>query len=150
MYLQSLQICPVSSRQFSAGLVLARLPCLFKTVFCMSCLTSRPRKDHFKNDLRSDQDHLLKNDFRSDQDHIFSKKWSWSKIKIIDHFLPQKSSFLRVKISCVFSISILMLENPPKCRNHTRNPVKLTYLKNTQNINCLKRPKFVKKMIWSN
>jgi hypothetical protein len=24
----------------------------------------RPRKDHFKNDLRSDQDHLLKNDLR--------------------------------------------------------------------------------------
>jgi hypothetical protein len=34
----------------------------------------RPRKDHFKNDLRSDQDHLLKNDLRSDQDNIFSKK----------------------------------------------------------------------------
>jgi hypothetical protein len=32
------------------------------------------RKDHFKNDLRSDQDHLLKNDLRSDQNHIFSKK----------------------------------------------------------------------------
>jgi hypothetical protein len=28
---------PVSSRHFSAGLVLARLPCLFKTVFCMHC-----------------------------------------------------------------------------------------------------------------
>jgi hypothetical protein len=38
MHSQSLQVCPVSSRQFSAGLVLARLPCLFKTVFCMPCL----------------------------------------------------------------------------------------------------------------
>jgi hypothetical protein len=36
--------------------------------------SARPRKDHFKNHLRSDQDHLLKNDLRSDQDHIFSKK----------------------------------------------------------------------------
>jgi hypothetical protein len=32
---------------------------------------SRPWKDHFKSDLRSDQDHLLKKDLRSDQDHIF-------------------------------------------------------------------------------
>jgi hypothetical protein len=31
----------------------------------------RPWKDHFKSDLRSDQDHLLKKDLRSDQDHIF-------------------------------------------------------------------------------
>jgi hypothetical protein len=124
---------------------------IFKSMQWMG--RTRPRKDHFKNDLRSDQDHLLRNDLRSDQDHIFSKKWSWwswSKIKIIDHFLPQKSSFLRVKISIIFSISILILENPPKYRNHTRNHVKLTYLKNTQNINCLKRPKFVKNMIWSN
>jgi hypothetical protein len=30
-------------------------------------------KDHFKNDLRSDQDHLLKIDLRSDQDHVFLK-----------------------------------------------------------------------------
>jgi hypothetical protein len=30
----------------------------------------RPWKDHFKSDLRSDQDHLLKKDLRSDQDHI--------------------------------------------------------------------------------
>jgi hypothetical protein len=28
-------------------------------------------KDHFKSDLRSDQDHRLKKDLRSDQDHIF-------------------------------------------------------------------------------
>jgi hypothetical protein len=41
---------------------------------CRVCRDHRPRKDHFKNDLRSDQDHLLKNDLRSDQDHIFSKK----------------------------------------------------------------------------
>jgi hypothetical protein len=33
----------------------------------------RPWKDHFKSDLRSDQDHLLKKDLRSDQDHIFEK-----------------------------------------------------------------------------
>jgi hypothetical protein len=33
----------------------------------------RPWKDHFKSDLRSDQDHLLKNDLRSDQDHILKK-----------------------------------------------------------------------------
>jgi hypothetical protein len=33
----------------------------------------RPWKDHFKSDLRSDQDHLLKKDLRSDQDHIFKK-----------------------------------------------------------------------------
>jgi hypothetical protein len=32
---------------------------------------SRPWKDHFKSDLRSDQDHLLKKDLKSDQDHIF-------------------------------------------------------------------------------
>jgi hypothetical protein len=39
---------------------------------------TRPWKDHFKSDLRSDQDHLLKKDLRSDhirsdQDHIFFK-----------------------------------------------------------------------------
>jgi hypothetical protein len=33
-------------------------------------IISRPWKDHFKSDLRSDQDHLLKKDLRSDQDHI--------------------------------------------------------------------------------
>jgi hypothetical protein len=33
----------------------------------------RPWKDHFKSDLRSDQDHLLKKDLSSDQDHIFKK-----------------------------------------------------------------------------
>jgi hypothetical protein len=33
----------------------------------------RPWKDHFKSDLRSDQDHLLKKDLRSDQDHICLK-----------------------------------------------------------------------------
>jgi hypothetical protein len=31
-------------------------------------------KDHFKNDLRSDQDHRLKIDLRSDQDHKLKKK----------------------------------------------------------------------------
>jgi hypothetical protein len=31
----------------------------------------RPWKDHFKSDLRSDQDHLHKKDLRSDKDHIF-------------------------------------------------------------------------------
>jgi hypothetical protein len=30
----------------------------------------RPWKDHFKSDLRSDQDHRKKNDLRSDQDHL--------------------------------------------------------------------------------
>jgi hypothetical protein len=30
-------------------------------------------KDHFKSDLRSDQDHRLKKDLRSDQDQIFFK-----------------------------------------------------------------------------
>jgi hypothetical protein len=34
---------------------------------------TRPWKDHFKSDLRSDQDHLPKKDLRSDQDHIFLK-----------------------------------------------------------------------------
>jgi hypothetical protein len=32
---------------------------------------SRPWKDQFKSDLRSDQDHRQKNDLRSDQDHLF-------------------------------------------------------------------------------
>jgi hypothetical protein len=33
---------------------------------------TRPWKDHFKSDLRSDQDHRQKNDLRSDQeDHLF-------------------------------------------------------------------------------
>jgi hypothetical protein len=32
---QSLQVCPVSSRHFSAVFVLATLPCPFKTFFCM-------------------------------------------------------------------------------------------------------------------
>jgi hypothetical protein len=36
-------------------------------------LSARPWKDHFKSDLRSDQDHLLKKDLRSDQDHIKKK-----------------------------------------------------------------------------
>jgi hypothetical protein len=37
------------------------------------CLPVRPWKDHFKSDLRSDQDHRQKNDLRSDQDHRFGK-----------------------------------------------------------------------------
>jgi hypothetical protein len=36
-------------------------------------LCTRPWKDHFKSDLRSDQYHLLKKDLRSDQDHILKK-----------------------------------------------------------------------------
>jgi hypothetical protein len=33
---------------------------------------TRPWKDNFKSDLRSDQDHRQKNDLRSDQeDHLF-------------------------------------------------------------------------------
>jgi hypothetical protein len=36
--------------------------------------SSRHWKDHFKNDLRSDQDHRLKIDLRSDQDHVFKKR----------------------------------------------------------------------------
>jgi hypothetical protein len=38
-----------------------------------SAMSARPWKDHFKSDLRSDQDHLLKKDLRSNQDHIFFK-----------------------------------------------------------------------------
>jgi hypothetical protein len=38
-----------------------------------------------------------------------------------------------------------LLEKTPKYRNHTRNHIKLTYLRNTQKINCLKRPKFREK-----
>jgi hypothetical protein len=30
-------------------------------------------KDHFKNDLRSDQDHRLKIDLRSDQENVLKK-----------------------------------------------------------------------------
>jgi hypothetical protein len=39
---------------------------------CIGCSSSQltQYQDHFKNDLRSDQDHLLKNDLRSDQDHF--------------------------------------------------------------------------------
>jgi hypothetical protein len=32
---------------------------------------SRPWKDHFKSDLRSDQVHRQKNDLRSDQEDLF-------------------------------------------------------------------------------
>jgi hypothetical protein len=56
-------------------------------------ITIRPWKDHFKSDLRSDQDHLLKKDLRSDQDHIFLKNDLDLKIKIKDHFLTQMSPF---------------------------------------------------------
>jgi D-mannonate dehydratase len=34
-------------------------------------VNNRHWKDHFKSDLRSDQDHRLKKDLRSDQDHFF-------------------------------------------------------------------------------
>jgi hypothetical protein len=61
---------------------IAEVICHSQTHYCHESLgaeiqlevNAKPRKDHFKNDLRSDQDHLLKNDLRSDQDHIFSKK----------------------------------------------------------------------------
>jgi hypothetical protein len=46
------------------------LPCILLT---LASIVYRPWKDHFKSDLRSDQDHLLKKDLRSDQDHIFLK-----------------------------------------------------------------------------
>jgi hypothetical protein len=57
------------------------------------CALCRPWKDHFKSDLRSDQDHRLKKDLRSDQDHIFLKSDLdlKSRSKII--FLFQKSPF---------------------------------------------------------
>jgi hypothetical protein len=58
----------------------------------------RPWKDHFKSDLRSDQDHLLKKDLRSDQDHIKKNDLDLkSRSKII--FFPQNVPFLRVNIS---------------------------------------------------
>jgi D-mannonate dehydratase len=34
-------------------------------------VNNRHWKDHFKSDLRSDQDHRLKKDLRSDQDQFF-------------------------------------------------------------------------------
>jgi hypothetical protein len=47
---------------------------VYKGVMWYYCsVQCRPRKDHFKSDLRSDQDHLLKKDLKSDQDHIFLK-----------------------------------------------------------------------------
>jgi hypothetical protein len=61
-------------------------------------IQTRHWKDHFKSDLRSDQDHLLKKDLRSDQDHIKKKV-----ILILNQdqrsiFAPNVP-FLRVKIS---------------------------------------------------
>jgi hypothetical protein len=54
---------------------------------------SRHWKDHFKSDLRSDQDHRQKKDLRSDQDQHFLKNDLDLLITIKDHFLPQKSPF---------------------------------------------------------
>jgi hypothetical protein len=42
-------------------------------LLCMVRQPSRHWKDHFKSDLRSDQDHRLKKYLRSDQDQIFLK-----------------------------------------------------------------------------
>jgi hypothetical protein len=39
-------------------------------ILYLSSLPNRHWKDHFKNDLRSDQDHHIKIDLRSDQDHV--------------------------------------------------------------------------------
>jgi hypothetical protein len=37
----------------------------------LNVVYTRPWKDHFKSDLRSDKDHRQKNDLRSDQeDHL--------------------------------------------------------------------------------
>jgi hypothetical protein len=45
--------------------------CAFKTLHGPQIV--RHWKDHFKSDLRSDQDHHLKKDLRSDQDQFFLK-----------------------------------------------------------------------------
>jgi hypothetical protein len=52
----------------------------------------RPWKDHFKSDLRSDQDHLLKKDLKSDQDHIFLKN-DLDLYQDQRSFFPQMSPF---------------------------------------------------------
>jgi hypothetical protein len=62
-------------------------------------VNSRPWKDHFKSDLKSDQDHLLKKDLRSDQDHIFLKSDLDLKNQDQRSFFAPKVPFLRVKIS---------------------------------------------------
>jgi hypothetical protein len=67
--------------------------------FTNANIDGRPWKDHFKSDLRSDQDHLLKKDLRSDQDHIFFK----SDLDLLNQdqrsFFAPKVPFLRVKFS---------------------------------------------------
>jgi hypothetical protein len=50
-------------------------------------INSRPRKDHFKNDLRSDQDHLLKIIF-------FQRNYLDLDLRsCIDHFWPKSHPF---------------------------------------------------------
>jgi hypothetical protein len=75
-------------------------------------ITIRPWKDHFKSDLRSDQDHLLKKDLRSDQDHIFLKNDLDLKIKIKDHFLTQMSPFWGSKFQNGQKVDFELLKLP--------------------------------------
>jgi hypothetical protein len=65
-------------------------------------------------------DHL-KNYLRSDQDHLLKND--------LDSF----------------SISILILDKPPKYRKHTKNHVKLMYFKNTQKVSQKKLSDLIKK-----
>jgi hypothetical protein len=48
-------------------------------------------KDHFKNDLRSDQDHRLRIDLRSDQDHMF--KFFYLRFDHRSFFVPKCLSY---------------------------------------------------------
>jgi hypothetical protein len=52
---------------------------------------TRHWKDHFKSDLRSDQDHRLKKDLRSDQDQFFNDQRSFfaSKVPFLSNFIKK-------------------------------------------------------------
>jgi hypothetical protein len=82
------------------------------------CPRARPWKDHFKSDLRSDQDHRLKNDLRSDQeDHLFWKSDLdlRSFKKIISKKLPLTFLTLKQTKRWLFYIFMLFICYFDKC-----------------------------------
>jgi hypothetical protein len=71
------KVCPPATSEAGARRQLEQYFMSYLSIyFCCSTLVNpvlvRPWKDHFKSDLRSDQDHRQENDLRSDQeDHLF-------------------------------------------------------------------------------
>jgi hypothetical protein len=70
------------------------------TLDITSVRQSRHWKDHFKSDLRSDQDHRLTKDLRSDQDHRLTKDLRSDQ----DQFFSKNDLDLKLRSKIIFCL----------------------------------------------